>query len=595
MLTADDLHTGKRSCLLKDSDSSTVDRDQPQRKPSRQCSLGTVRLKRDYLELEDDDGNLTRVCLPIKADAYVRGDTEPKVLVLLKFRDDRGTMHVLPVTKSECMDGKALLARLVNCGWHWYEPKKVVLRILDELLTWCSPENNLQRVENPGWHRNGSSENKAFIFGDQVFAPKGEKPAVYYCGAVPFKSQGTVQEWRQSVAKLFSGNTRQILLLSAAFSGPLLGLLKLPNIGIHLHGPSRSGKTVTLKAICSVFGGEEIMGSWKATANALLQSAVARNDLVLALDELSQAKAADASEAVYDLMNGYTKGRLNSDSKIQKIKEFNLVAISTGEQSFGAYLATHNLPISAGQSARMLSIPFSPHGVFENVHGYKNHATLAGVLAVNAQKYYGTAGPAFIRYLVEHQDDIEQDAAGRIEKIQDDLTSGLADPQETGFQLDVALRFAIIAYAGELAIEAGILPFDERVAISAVRTCFKAWNRQYKAEAATRDPVFAAVKGYIADHQASFVPLAKHCSTNGQPIGFTRDVDGVTAYLLTQTVFQQKLCLQHGKSAVIAALKNRNLLMLGARGTPTRQIAIPGLKGGKQSFYVINSLILSTV
>ena len=172
--------------------------------------------------------------------------------------------------------------------------------------------------------------------------------------------------------------------------------------------------------------------------------------------------------------------------------------------------------------------------------------------------------------------------------------SGCADLPEIGLQLDVARRLATIAYAGELAIEIGILPFDSGVAIRAARTCFKAWNRQYEAEAVARDPVFASVKGYIADHQASFIPLVEHRSAKGLPCGFTHTVDGVTAFLLSQEAFQQQVCLQHGKSAVIAALKSRNLLMLGARGTPTRQIAMPSSKSGKQSFYVINPLILST-
>ena len=595
MLTADDLRTGKRSCLLKDADSSTADRDQPQSKPPRQCSLGTIKLKKDFLELEEEHGNLTKVCLPIKADAYIRGDTEPKVLVLLKFKDDRGAWHELQVPKAECKDSKSLIARLLNCGWEYFSPKKTVLLVLDELLTWCSPQKNLMRVEKPGWHRNGESGKKVFIYGNQILAPKGEKPVVYFYGTAPFKRQGTLEEWKQFVAKFFAGNSRQLLLLSAAFAGPLLGLVKQPNIGILLHGASRSGKTATLAAICSVFGDEEIMGSWKATANALLQSAVDRNDLVFPLDELSQAKASDAGEAAYDLMNGSSKSRLNSDSKIQPVYRFRLVTISTGEQSFAAYLAKHGLTASAGQLARMLSIPFSSHGVFENVHGYKNHAALAGAMVMNAQKYYGTAGPAFIKHLVDHQDEIEQSAAAGIEKIQDTLMNGRADLPEIGLQLDVARRLATIAYAGELAIEIGILPFDTGVAIRAARTCFKAWNRQYEAEAVARDPVFASVKGYIADHQASFIPLVEHRSAKGLPCGFTHTVDGVTAFLLSQEAFQQQVCLQHGKSAVIAALKSRNLLMLGARGTPTRQITMPSSKSGKQSFYVINPLILSTV
>ena len=317
--------------------------------------------------------------------------------------------------------------------------------------------------------------------------------------------------------------------------------------------------------------------------------------MVFPLDELSQAKASDAGEAAYDLMNGFSKSKLNSDSKIRPVYKFRLVTISTGEQSFAAYLAKNGLTASAGQLARMLSIPFSSKGIFENTHGNKNHAAFAQSLVVNAQKYYGTAGPAFIQHLVDHQDEIEQSAGARIEDIQAILMSSCADQSETGLQLDVARRLATVAYAGELAIEIGILPFDTGVAIRAARTCFKAWHRQYEAEAVARDPVFASVKGYIADHQESFIPLVEHRSAKGLPCGFTHTVDGVKAFLLSQEAFQQQVCLQHGKSAVIAALKSRNLLMLGARGTPTRQIAMPSSKSGKQSFYVINPLILSTV
>lgn len=595
MLTADDLRNGKRSCLLKDADSSTADRDQPQSKPSRQCSLGSIKLKKDFLELDDGQGNLTKVCLPIKAIAYVRRTIEPKVSVLVKIIDDQGQSHVELFPKAECKDVKRLIERLVNCGWDYYCDTKTLIAVLKDMLIWSLPEINLLGVDKPGWHDNGGSGKKVFIYGNQIFAPKGEKPAVYFYGTAPFKKKGTLEEWKQFVAKFFAGNSRQLLLLSAAFAGPLLGLVKQPNIGILLHGASRSGKTATLAAICSVFGDEEIMGSWKATANALLQFAVERNDLVFPLDELSQAKASDAGEAAYDLMNGHSKRRLNSDSKVQPAQKFKLITISTGEQSFAAYLAKYGLTASAGQLARMISIPFSPKGIFENTHGYKNHAAFAQSLVVNAQKYYGTAGPAFIQHLVDHQDEIEQSAAARIEKIQDTLMSDCADQPETGLQLDVARRLATIAYAGELAIEIGILPFKIGLAIRAAQTCFKAWNRQYEAEAVASDPVFASVKGYIADHQASFIPLEQHRSAKEQPVGFTKTEDGVKAFLMSQEAFQQQLCLQHGKSAVIAALKNRNLLILGTRGTPTRQVSMPGSKSGKQSFYVINSLILTTV
>lgn len=592
MLTTDNLRTGNSSNLVRDSGSDTTDCDQSQCKPSLQCSLGNIKFKKNFLELENEHGNLTKVCFPIKATAYVRWAVEPKVSVLLKFKDDLGDMHTLLVPKAECKDSKRLIERLINCGWDFCCSKKTVMTILDELLGWSCPQNNLQRVALPGWHRNGENVPKVFIYGDRVFVSEGKPSKVYFAGNSPIKKCGTLDEWQQNVAKLFVGNSRQILFLSAAFAGPLLELVKQPNIGLLLHGLSRSGKTATLAAICSVFGDKGFMGNWKATANALLHSASERNDLIFPLDELSQAKASDAGDAAYDLMNGVSKARLSADIKMQDVLRFRLVTISTGEQSFTSYLAKHGLTASNGQLARMVSIPFSSKGVFEQIHGYKDDASFATALATNASTYFGTAGPKFIQYLVDHQRDIEQSARDRIDEIQDTFIRACADQNETVLQLDVAKRLATIAYAGELAIEIGILPFDVGVAIRAACTCFRAWGRQYEMEAATRDPVFAAAKSFITDQQASFISLAQHRSVKSQTIGFTHTVDGVTAFLLTPPTFQQQLCIQHGKQALINALKSRNLLMLGARGTPTRQITLPGSKGGKQSFYVINSNIL---
>ena len=101
MLTTENLRTGNGSCLVTDGESGAANPKHPQEKPSRQSSLGTIKLKKDFLELEEEHGNLTKVCLPIKADAYIRGETEPKVLVLLKLKDDRGAWHELQVPKAE--------------------------------------------------------------------------------------------------------------------------------------------------------------------------------------------------------------------------------------------------------------------------------------------------------------------------------------------------------------------------------------------------------------------------------------------------------------------------------------------------------------
>jgi hypothetical protein len=50
------------------------------------------------------------------------------------------------------------------------------------------------------------------------------------------------------VASLATGNSRMVLAISAAFAGPLLYLVEMEGAGIHLRGPSSTGKTTLLRA-----------------------------------------------------------------------------------------------------------------------------------------------------------------------------------------------------------------------------------------------------------------------------------------------------------------------------------------------------------
>jgi putative DNA primase/helicase len=68
------------------------------------------------------------------------------------------------------------------------------------------------------------------------------------------------------------GNHRLGLLISTAFTGPLLEITAEPSGGIHLFGQSQIGKTVALASAASVWGKADMSGvirSWRATANGL--------------------------------------------------------------------------------------------------------------------------------------------------------------------------------------------------------------------------------------------------------------------------------------------------------------------------------------
>ena len=130
------------------------------------------------------------------------------------------------------------------------------------------------------------------------------------------RSKGSLEEWRERVAKPAKGNTRVVLAISAAFAAPLLGPLQLEGAGIHFRGPSSIGKTTTLIAAGSVWGGPRDHGglngykqSWQATANAIEGLAQAHCDLPLCLDELSLVRGEDAARVGYQLASGIGRGR----------------------------------------------------------------------------------------------------------------------------------------------------------------------------------------------------------------------------------------------------------------------------------------------
>ena len=113
---------------------------------------------------------------------------------------------------------------------------------------------------------------------------------------------------------------------------------------------------------------------------------------------------------------------------------------------------------TGGQMVRLVGIPAvvtDKLGVFENLHGRKKPATFAKDVKAAAMQHYGVAGPAFIEYVVENYNQVVARKI-EIEKFARSLVPDGADGQVER----VAELFALVAFAGELAIEAGILPWE---------------------------------------------------------------------------------------------------------------------------------------
>jgi uncharacterized protein (DUF927 family) len=118
--------------------------------------------------------------------------------------------------------------------------------------------------------------------------------------------------------------------------------------------------------------------------------------------------------------------------------------------------------------------------------------------------YYGVAGPAFLEKLVEARAK-DGDKLKRV--LRDRCDEFLADqlPEEADGQVrSAALRFALIAAAGELACVYGVVPWPAGEATKAAAICFKAWLVERGSEGAAEDQhAIDVLRLFISKHGAS--------------------------------------------------------------------------------------------
>ena len=329
-------------------------------------------------------------------------------------------------------------------------------------------------VPHVGWHElaDGSA---FFVLPDQTFgAPAGEE-IVYqpqWNERPLYRLKGTLEGWQDNVARYAVGNSRLAFALASGFAGPLLYLMSEEGGGVHFYGLSSMGKTRLLKARASIWTGGGItggIGTWRGTDNGTEGKAWAHNDTSMDLDEIGQVEAKVAYQAAYMLSNGQGKTRMSANAVLKQSYEWRVFFASTGETPIGDKIAENGSKPMAGQAVRVLDIPADAGagmGVFEELHGFKNSAQLAD--AFKGIKDYGHAARAFLQRLA----DDPEDARHRVENHMRDFEKGNCPAGADGQVKRVLRRFALIAAAGQLAADFGVLPWPKGESARAAKKCF---------------------------------------------------------------------------------------------------------------------------
>lgn len=202
-----------------------------------------------------------------------------------------------------------------------------------------------------------------------------------------YREEGSLEEWVSFIQQVRNFPIARFTL-SASFAAPLLKLVNQRVFIIHNWGPSRGGKTASLKAALSVWGEpEEVMASFNATKVGLERLAAFYSDLPLGIDErqIMGDKQNFVESLVYLLGMGKGKARGAKSGGLQAFQTWRTIALTTGEEPLSTESST------AGIKTRALELYGSP---------IPDERTASEVHQGLSQNF-GLAGPVFIQKLIQ--------------------------------------------------------------------------------------------------------------------------------------------------------------------------------------------------
>ena len=483
---------------------------------------------------------------------------------LVTFNDwgGRARKCIIPVDQL-LGDNQEAVQKLASMGFQ-PDPDVKSLRLLRRYIYEANPDRIVKCVQRVGWHED------VFVFPDVSIGHSAQEYLFDSdAGAHRYRCAGTIAEWQEHVSRFCRGNSRLLFVVSCAFAAPLLDLVKSEGFGIHLRGNSSIGKTTALLVAGSVLGGDGKTGfleTWNATANGMETRAALYNDMMLPLDEISQAPDREIGDLVYVLANGNGKGRATRSISLRPSIQFRVLFLSTGERRLSEIMAAAGKQIKGGQEARLVEIEADAgagYKLFEDLHGHGSADRFSVELKHAAHTFYGTAIREFLSRVAEHRNDFaERLVQRRREFVLATVPRGAGEV--SGEVSRVAALFGIIAAAGELATEMSITRWKQGEAWTSAVRLFEGWITT-RGGVGVHD-VMAGIRSVIAFLQSNRgrfqdVDRGKEASPIHNRAGFRELEEDQPIHYVFANVFEDEICKGYDHRAVLRKMNELKYLV----------------------------------
>jgi hypothetical protein len=518
-------------------------------------------------------GDSRRVSDPFKVIGHTRGYSGGSQGVIIAWTDIHRHRHEATLMPADFFknDGKTMAGALGNEGlwissksvhlWWDYvayqarhiEKAKAELRIVADEIGWKGEDFVRGDLIIQPYEEDGIEKIRSF-----PAAPHPHRPNIYGI-------RGELEGWRENVAKFAVGNDTAMFCVAAAFTGPLMPLCtNVMGGGFHFWCDSSTGKTTSANMAGSVWGKpttadrEGFVIHLHSTTVGVEVAAVMRNHTILILDELHLTAAKERLRIIYMLAAGRGKGRGTVNVTLREPLTWNVPLLCFDERSSESLIAEHdpNQATRGGAAVRMLDIKLKPDpvkGLFPELHGRADSFELIRDIENGVADHYGVASTTFLEKLAGQKSRVQGQIQREVDKLANELAGGSSSQVYRA-----ATRFALVAVAGELAIELQILPWPAGSAKACVKRMFQRFMED-RGDGKENTEVIRGIRslrGYIIERMRAFIALrnkaelaqgeeAKDCNISHPPspaktLGYTWDEEGEgVIYGLTKEAFKE--------------------------------------------------------
>jgi putative DNA primase/helicase len=550
--------------------------------------------------IEDDDipEPPLFICSPLIVLADTRDSDQSSWGKLLSWRDMDKQEHtwVCPAEMLATNSSAGILRELARNGLI-ISPSGWSRQKLAEYVQTFPPQTKVRVrcVTKTGWYGG------FYVLSNRIFG-KQEGESLLYQGVAnnDFGSAGDLEGWKREVSARAIGNTRTVFSVSMGFAGPLVEMANESGGGFQITGATSQGKTSTVvDPAASVWGHPDRFAKrWRTTDNGLEALCLERNHSTLMLDEIGQSDARETGQSAYLIANNQSKMRMQTEGKNRPLSTWKTLILATGEVNLAQHMAEAGKLVKGGQMARLPSIP-ADAGVglytLECLHDQPDGRRFSDTMKAVTREYFGTAGEAFLEKLTD---------ASTLKEITDNIRGGINEivnlmeiPIGAGPEVGrVAARFALVAFAGELATRFGITGWDKGEALKAAKRCFGDWLSASVGDVGSDDRgLFRQVSAFLQVNRASRFPAhdisAEDLKRVKNHAGFSLISGENVSFWVEPDAFKYDLCKGFNHTVAVKSLVKAGWLEPGSDRTQKKR-RIKAIGGEGSWYYVLTDKAL---